>query len=95
MKVILGFILFIIPFLLALAIGAQNHEVINFNYLIAQGEFQLSTLLGIFFGGGFIVGWLFCGVLYLKSRIDLGLARKENMKHKSAIKKLSKNTIKE
>ncbi len=33
-------------FLIALALGSQNQSVVVFNYLLAQGEFHLSTLLG-------------------------------------------------
>jgi len=42
-------------FLITLALGAQNQVLVNFDYLIAQGEFQLSTLLGIAFGAGFAI----------------------------------------
>ncbi|MEF1282351.1 DUF1049 domain-containing protein, partial [Vibrio fortis] len=34
-------------FLIALALGSQNQTIVNFNYLLAQGDFHLSTLLGV------------------------------------------------
>ncbi|MCX9641838.1 lipopolysaccharide assembly protein LapA domain-containing protein, partial [Vibrio cholerae] len=40
-------------FLIALALGSQNQSVVVFNYLLAQGEFHLSTLLGTVFIVGF------------------------------------------
>jgi putative membrane protein len=60
-------VLLIALFLISLAVGAQNQIVVNFNYLLAQGDFQLSTLLGIFFATGFGLGWLICGSMYLKA----------------------------
>ncbi len=30
--------------LIALALGAQNQEVVTFNYLLAKGDFHLSIL---------------------------------------------------
>ncbi|MEF1187141.1 lipopolysaccharide assembly protein LapA domain-containing protein, partial [Vibrio sinaloensis] len=48
-------------FLVALALGSQNQAIVNFNYLIAQGEFHLSTLLGVVFVTGFAISWLIFG----------------------------------
>ncbi len=51
---IIKIVLILALFLIALALGAQNQAVVTFNYLIAQGEFHLSTLLGTVF-----VSWFF------------------------------------
>ncbi|KOO02645.1 LapA family protein [Vibrio nereis] len=58
-------------FLIALALGSQNQDVVNFNYLIAQGEFHLSTLLGSVFIVGFILAWIVFGSLHLKSQLQV------------------------
>lgn len=75
MKIIVA-ILLLVLFLISLAIGAQNQAIVNFNYLLAQGDFQLSTLLGIFFATGFGLGWLICGSMYLKASMTQRRLRK-------------------
>lgn len=30
-------------FMVAMALGTQNQQIVNFDFLIAQGEFQLSA----------------------------------------------------
>ncbi len=92
---IIGVILFILTFFLALLVGAQNQEVVNFNYVIAQGQFKQSVLLGIVFGSGFILGWLICGILYLKARMTSSLLRKQVSKQAQELKKLRTDPIKE
>ncbi len=67
---IISFLVLAVCFLATLALGAQNQQMVNFDFLVAQGEFQLSTLLGIAFGAGFAIGWLICGMLYLKTRFS-------------------------
>ncbi|EGU45532.1 putative membrane protein [Vibrio ichthyoenteri ATCC 700023] len=64
-------------FLIALALGAQNQAVVNFNYLLAQGEFHLSTLLGVVFVTGFTVAWLLFGILHLKAQRQIRKLNKQ------------------
>ncbi len=87
MKIIVS-ILLLALFLVALAVGAQNQLIVNFNYLIAQGEFQLSTLLGIFFATGFGLGWLICGSMYLKATVTQRNLRKRLNKQTTELDKL-------
>lgn len=56
-------------FLVALTIGADNDQVITFKYIISQSELQLSSLVAIIFGFGFILGWLLTGYFYLKLKL--------------------------
>ncbi|MBA5761892.1 DUF1049 domain-containing protein [Vibrio sp. 404] len=66
-------------FLVALALGSQNQAVVTFNYLLAQGDFHLSTLLGVVFVTGFAIAWIIFGSLHLKSQLQV---RKLNKKLK-------------
>ncbi|MBL4278076.1 DUF1049 domain-containing protein [Vibrio fluvialis] len=66
-------------FLIALALGSQNQEIVTFNYLLAQGEFHLSTLLGSVFVVGFLIAWIISGSMHLKSQLEI---RKLNRKLK-------------
>ncbi|MCK6261993.1 lipopolysaccharide assembly protein LapA domain-containing protein [Vibrio sp. ZSDE26] len=72
-------------FLIALALGSQNQAVVTFNYLLAQGDFHLSTLLGVVFVSGFSLAWLIFGSLHFKSQLQV---RKLNKK----LNKLSPET---
>lgn len=64
-------------FLIALALGSQNQALVTFNYLLAQGEFHLSTLLGVVFVVGFALSWLIFGGLHLKSRLQVRKLNKQ------------------
>ncbi|GEA61839.1 LapA family protein [Vibrio comitans] len=76
---ILKIALVLVLFLLALALGAQNQEVVTFNYLLAEGDFHLSTLIGIVFVTGFVISGLIFGSMHLKSQLQV---RKLNRKLK-------------
>lgn len=69
LKYILGLIIVVAIILVAVTIGANNDQIISFNYLIAQKDFQLSTLVAILFGLGLILGWLITGFFYLKLKL--------------------------
>ncbi|WP_323887736.1 LapA family protein [Aeromonas veronii] len=70
MKRILSLIPLVLVFVLTLALGSQNGQLVQFNYLIAQGEFSLAMLLGFFFAGGFLLGWLVFGLLFLRLKMQ-------------------------
>ena len=76
MKKVLLFILVVLVLaivVIAMTLGSNNDQVITFNYLIAQGEYRISTLLATLFGVGFVLGWIVSGVFYL--RVGLSLVR--------------------
>ncbi|KLV11391.1 MULTISPECIES: LapA family protein [Photobacterium] len=92
---ILTVLVLVACFLLTLALGAQNQQLVNFDYLLAQGEFQLSTLLGIAFGAGFIIGWMICGLLYLKARFTKNRLGKKVAKQQKELEQLRAEPVKE
>ena len=49
-KYILGLIIVLAIVIVAVTIGANNDQVITFNYIVAESQFQLSTLVAILFG---------------------------------------------
>ncbi|MGY0155615.1 LapA family protein [Edwardsiella tarda] len=73
MKYLLIFLIVLAIFVLSVTLGTQNDQLVTFNYLLAKGEYRLSTLLATLFAAGFVLGWLICGLFYL--RVRLGLAR--------------------
>ena len=75
-KYILGLIIVLAIVIVAVTIGANNDQVITFNYIVAESQFQLSTLVAILFGFGLILGWLITGFFYLKLNLkNMSLAR--------------------
>lgn len=78
MKKVLLFILVILVLaivVIAMTLGTNNDQVVTFNYLIAQGQYSVSTLLAVLFGIGFVLGWIVCGLFYLRLRLSLARAR--------------------
>lgn len=75
-KYILGFVIIIAIVLVAITVGANNDQIITFNYIVAESQLQLSTLVAILFGFGLILGWLISGFFYLKLKFkNIVLAR--------------------
>lgn len=68
-KYILTFVIVLAIALVAITIGANNDQIITFNYILAQTEIQLSSLVAILFGFGLILGWLITGFFYLKLKL--------------------------
>ena len=63
--------------------GAQNDQQVTFNYLLARGEFRISTLLAVLFAMSFAIGWLICGLFWLQVRVSLARAggKKKRLEH--------------
>ena len=75
-KYIIGLIIVLAIVIVAVTIGANNDQVITFNYIVAESQFQLSTLVAILFGFGLILGLLITGFFYLKLKFkNMSLAR--------------------
>ncbi|HHF3107117.1 TPA: LapA family protein [Vibrio diabolicus] len=68
-------------FLIALALGSQNQELVTFNYLLAKGEFHLSTLLGVVFVVGFALAWVIFGSIQLKTQLQVRRLKKKLKKY--------------
>ena len=64
-------------FLIALAVGSQNQTTVNFNYLLAQGDFHLSSLLGVVFVSGFGLAWLVFGNMHMRSQLKIHRLKKQ------------------
>lgn len=70
MKYILGLLVIIAIVIVAITIGANNDQLITFNYIVAQSELRLSTLVAILFGLGLVLGWLVTSIFYLKIKLQ-------------------------
>jgi lipopolysaccharide assembly protein A len=76
-KYLLIFLLVLVIFVISVTLGANNDQVVTFNYLLAQGEYRVSTLLAMLFATGLVLGWVICGLFYLRIRILLGRAERK------------------
>lgn len=76
-KYLLIFLLVLAIFVISVTLGAQNDQQVTFNYLLAQGEFRISTLLAVLFAAGFAIGWLICGLFWLRVRVSLARAERK------------------
>lgn len=77
MKYLLIFLLVLAIFVVSVTLGAQNDQLVTFNYLLAQDEFRISTLLAVLFATGFAIGWLICGLFWLRVRVMLAHAERK------------------
>lgn len=77
MKYLLIFLLVLVIFIISVTLGAHNDQVVSFNFLIAQGEYRISTLLASLFGAGFVLGWAICGLFWLRVRVSLANAQRK------------------
>lgn len=85
---IIKIILAIALFVFAIALGRENQDVVQFNYLIAQGEFQLSVLLGIIFAIGFFIAFLFFATWYFKAHLEIARLRRQLKKSNAEASKV-------
>jgi len=85
-KYLLIFLLVLAIFVISVTLGAQNDQQVTFNYLLAQGEYRVSSLLAVLFAAGFAIGWLVCGLFWLKVRVSLARAERKikRLEHQNA-----------
>ena len=77
MKYLLIFLVVMAIFVISVTLGAHNDQVVTFNYLLAQGEFRISTLLASLFAVGFLLGWAICGLFWLRIRVALAHSQRK------------------
>ncbi len=76
-KYLLIFLLVLAIFVVSVTLGAQNDQQVTFNFLLAQGEYRISTLLAVLFAAGFAIGWLICALFWLRTRVSLARAERK------------------
>jgi len=85
MKRFLTLVLIILLFVIAIVIGLKNQQLVNINYLVAQSEIRLSTLLAINFMLGFIVSGFFGTIFYLRLTMKNRRMKKLNKKQRKEL----------
>jgi putative membrane protein len=95
MKRFLTLITAVLLFAIAVILGLKNQQLINVNYLIAENEVRLATLLAIIFMAGFIAATLFAGLFYLKLKMKNRQLRRLNNKQRKELNQLRAITASE
>jgi len=80
MKRFITLVIIILFFAVAIILGLKNQQPVNINYLVAQSEIRLSTLLAINFMLGFIVSCCFGALFYFRLGMKNRQMRKLNKK---------------
>ena len=88
MKRFLTLVITLVLFAITLVIGLKNQQPVNINYLVAQSEMALSTLLAILFMVGFICSAFFAFLFYLKLKMKNRQLHKLNKKQRKELNKL-------
>lgn len=85
MKRFLTLIITVLLFVIAVVLGLKNQQVINVNYLVAQSEIRLATLLALVFLLGFLVSSTVYVAFYLKLKMKNRQLRKINSKQRKEL----------
>ena len=75
MKTIIATLVVVVFFVAAMIFSASNTGSVTINYLIAQGEFNLSTVIGVAFITGFVLCWCIFYSLYIGLKLKLKATR--------------------
>nr|WP_217276970.1 LapA family protein [Photorhabdus heterorhabditis] len=70
-------LLVLVIFIISVTLGSNNDQIVTFNYLIAKGDYSVSTLLAVLFASGLVLGWVICGLFYLRVRLSLARAERK------------------
>ncbi|AFV85728.1 LapA family protein [Alteromonas mediterranea] len=71
MKGILAFLIILVLLAIAFVVGSQNEAQVTLNYLIAQANLRLSTVIAITLSIGVGIGILIMLVSWLRLRVQL------------------------
>lgn len=85
MKLFLTLVVIALLFFVAIVLGLNNQQIINVNYLLAQSDIRLSTLLAINFMLGFIVSSCFGTLFYLRLTMKNRYLRKQNKQQRNKL----------
>ncbi|RKF19658.1 DUF1049 domain-containing protein [Alginatibacterium sediminis] len=94
MKTIVIAIILIVMFILAIALGAQNEQLVSVNYLVAQQELRLSWLMAGCFIAGVLVAFMSIALYYFKQSFERSKLKRKVSKQQVTIEKLQNQNLK-
>ena len=88
MKRFLTILITVVFFIIVIVIGLKNQQLVTLNYLIAQNELRLSTLLAIVFSVGFSSAIFIASYFYLALKMKARQLRKLTVKQRRELNDL-------
>jgi putative membrane protein len=85
MKTIFATLIVVIFFAAAMIFSASNTALVPINYLIAQGEFNVSAVIGVAFLSGFVLCWCIFYSLYIGLKFKLKSTSKKLIQAKKDV----------
>lgn len=77
MRIIISTLIIIAVLAISYLFGINNENVVSVNYLIAQGDFKLSWVVGFSLVTGFLVSWLVCAYFYFSLKLRLAFTKRK------------------
>ncbi len=87
MKSVFITMLVVICFVAAMIFSANNTALVNINYFVAQGDFNISHVIGFAFLLGFIICWLIFLSFYITLKFQLRSANKKLARLETSLEK--------
>ncbi|PHM47912.1 LapA family protein [Xenorhabdus miraniensis] len=94
MKYFLILLLALVVFVISVTLGSNNNQIVTFNYLIAKGDYSVSSLLAVLFAVGFALGWGICGAFYLRACVSLRRAKRKIKRLETQLEQPSESSAK-
>ncbi|MCK5819450.1 MAG: LapA family protein [Psychromonas sp.] len=91
MKNFLMLVAVIFVFVIAVVLGLKNQEIVNINFILAQKDLRLSTLLAITLSIGICISALFGIYFILKAKFRYRILLKKIKKQGEELDKLRTN----
>ena len=88
MKRFLAILITVVFFIVVIVLGLQNQQLVTINYLIAQNELRLSTLMAMIFSVGFAIALCFASYFYLTQKMKIRQLTKLNVKQRRELNDL-------
>ena len=88
MKRFLTILITVVFFIIVIVLGLQNQQLVTINYLIAQNELRLSTLMAIIFSVGLVTTLCLASFLYLALKMKVRQLTKLNVKQRRELNDL-------
>lgn len=85
MKAFLVTAVIAVLFIVMMAFGARNEQMVTVNYFLAKGEFSLPLLLGISFFAGFLICWFLAIPVFIKQKLLLRKLKQQSPKTNTEI----------
>jgi lipopolysaccharide assembly protein A len=93
MKTIIAILIVVLFFVAAMIFSSNNTDVVTINYLIAQGSFNVSLIIGVAFLAGFLLCWCIFYSLYIGLKFKLKISTKKLEQARNDVEQLKEKQL--